>query len=284
MKPLDIPPTSGSRSGTKLRIGNRSPGPNVLLVTVWTLVLALTAIFSKATSAGERRFTFVYEATTVPEGQVEFENWVTWKRQTPDDSSFDRFEFRHELEFGLTDKVQLAVYLADWSYQDGRSVERDRARYNDSALELIINFLDPTADGFGLASYHEVKFGDELFEIENKLILQKNMGQIVLAYNLTLEAAWEGDDFRERSGEISQTAGLSYEVAPSLLVGAELLYEVPLPDWKTGAKQSVWFGPNFSYRFGGENDWWVTVTALKQITDTDDEPDFQFRLIFGMSF
>jgi len=234
--------------------------------------------------ADERRFTFTQEAPTTPPGSVELENWFTWKKSTPEDSSFNRFEFRHEVELGLTDNMQVAFYLADWSVTSGRSVEKDHAKYDDSAVELKINYLDDATDGFGLSSYHEVKLGDEVFELENKLILQKNLGPFVAAYNLTLEAAWEGHTYREREGEFSQSLGLSYEVTPKFLVGAEALYEIPLPDWKTGANQNFFIGPVASYRFGGDNDWWVTATALRQTTNTPDEPEWQVRVIVGVSF
>ncbi len=43
----------------------------------------------------KRRFTYIYEATT----------------------HFNRFDFRHEFEFGVTDSLQLSFYVADWRYQ-----------------------------------------------------------------------------------------------------------------------------------------------------------------------
>lgn len=241
-------------------------------------------LLSTEACADERRFTFTQEAPTTPKGRIEFENWFTYKKATPEDSSFSRFEFRHELEFGLTDHVQVAFYFADWSVTGGRSVEKDRAKYDDSALEFKINYLDPATDGFGLSSYHEVKLGDEVFELENKLILQKNLGPVVVAYNLTLEALWEGHAYRERGGEFNQSLGVSYEVTPKFLVGAEALHEIPLPDWHTGAHQNFFVGPVASYRFGGDHDWWVTASALKQTTHTLDEPEWQFRVIMGFSF
>src|SRR5437867_3970560 len=62
--------------------------------------------------ADERRFTYVYEATTVPKGDLEFEQWFSWQRPTREDHDFDRLEFRHELEYGLTDRLQVSLYLA----------------------------------------------------------------------------------------------------------------------------------------------------------------------------
>ncbi|HMN39761.1 MAG TPA: hypothetical protein PKE29_02880 [Phycisphaerales bacterium] len=246
--------------------------------------LVLPLLVPAVARADERRFTFTQEAPTAPKGAVEFENWFTYKKATPDDSSFNRFEFRHELEFGLTDHVQLAFYIADWSITSGRSVERDQAKYDDSALELKINFMDPAKDGFGLTSYHEVRLGDAVFELENKLILQKNFGPLVAAYNLSLEAVWQEHGYREREGELSQSLGLSYEITPKFLVGMEALHELPLPDWKTGANQNFFIGPVASYRFGGDHDWWVTATALKQTTHNEGEAEWQFRVIVGFSF
>ena len=246
--------------------------------------VVMTLVLCAPVRADERLFTFSYQATTVPKGQVEFENWFTFKNGTPDDSTFKRAEFRHELEFGLTDTVQLDVYLADWSWTDAGRDERGKFKYDDSAATIKINYLNPTTDGFGLASYHEVKLGDELFELENKLLLQKNVDRFVFVYNLTLEAAWEGHAYRERGGELSQSLGASYEITPSLFVGAEGLHEIPLPDWKTGAAQNFFVGPVASYRFGGDHDWWVTATALKQTTHNEGEADWQFRVIVGFSF
>ncbi len=120
--------------------------------------------------ADDRRFTYVYEATIMAPGEVEYEQWVTWKTAKDSDGSFDRFEFRHELEFGLTDTLQLGIYLSVWRYQDGRSVERDGATWRDAAVELIHQLSDPVEDVIGSALYGELKFGDELFELEAKII------------------------------------------------------------------------------------------------------------------
>lgn len=247
-------------------------------------IIAAGAFMVPPARADERRFTFTQEAPTTPKGALEFENWFTWKKGTPDDSSFNRFEFRHELEFGLTDHVQLALYVADWSVTSGESVEKQHAKYDATALELKINYLDPATDGFGLTSYHEIRLGDEIIELENKLILQKNFGPFVVAYNVTLEALWEGHTYRERGGEFNQSLGVSYEITPKILVGAEALYEIPLPNWKSGAHQNFFVGPVASYRFGGDHDWWVTASALKQTTNTPGEAEWQMRLIVGFSF
>jgi hypothetical protein len=242
-------------------------------------ILFLSILPTVCSFAGARRFTFVYEATTSAPGSIELENWVTWQTHTPNDSSFDQVDFRHELEFGITPRFQAAVYLADWFYQRDRN--HSEVGYKASALELIYNFSNPVTDPLGFSIYEEIKAGDRLFELESKVIAQKNVGRWILAYNATLEASWEGDDLNEHNGEFAQSAGVSYEISPRWSVGGEILHEVAFPEWSGTARSVVWLGPNASLRVGT---WWATVTALAQATQVGDEPDFQLRTIFGYSF
>jgi len=245
------------------------------------VALFLSLFLALPSFAGSRRFTYVYEVTTSPPGDVEIENWVTWKTRQPDDHRFDRVELRHELEFGITEKFQAAIYLADWNYHRGVSGGEPGFTLNGSALELIYNLTNPVADPIGLAVYQEFQAGYRRFESESKLIAQKNLGRFVTAYNATLEADWEGEGLRERQGEFQQSLGLSYEVSPRLLFGAEFVHEIAFPDWSEAEPGKLFAGPNISFR---HRNWWVTVTALAQITDAGDEPDFQIRSVFGFSF
>jgi hypothetical protein len=202
---------------------------------------------------------------------------MTWKRITGPAIS-DKVDFRHEIEYGVTDKFQVSLYLADWFYVARR--DRSGLDYSDSAIELIYNLTNPVDDPIGLSIYGEIKAGDRLVELESKLIAHKNFGPLILAYNATLEAVWEGNDLTEHEGEFSQALGASYEISPSISVGVELLHEFVFPEWRDEEKiRNFFVGPNVSYR---SRNWFVTVTALAQATDTEDEPDFQARTIFGI--
>jgi hypothetical protein len=253
----------------------------MLAMTKWILfcVVALTAL-PLATFAGSRRFTSIYEVTTSPPGDVEIENWVTWKTGKRDDRGFDRIDFRHELEFGITDKFQAAIYLADWNYHRGNSAGERGFSHTGSALELIYNFTNPVADPIGLSVYQEFQVGYRRFESESKLLAQKNFGRFVAAYNATLEAEWEGEGLEEREGEFQQSLGVSYETSPHFLFGVECLHEVAFPDWSEAESGKFFAGPNVSVRAGK---YWGTITALVQLTGAGDEPDFQLRAIFGFS-
>jgi len=227
---------------------------------------------------GVRHFTFVYEANTSAAGSLELEDWVTWQRGTGS-GRFDQVDFRHELEYGVTDSLQASVYLADWLYQSDR--EHSGFAYSDTAIELIYNLTNPVVDPVGLSVYGELKAGDQLIELESKLIAQKNLGPLILAYNATLESVWEGHDLDEREGEFSQALGVSYEISPRVSVGLELLHEFVFPEWRDEGKiRNFFIGPNISYR---RQNWFVTLTALSQATNTEDEADFQLRTIFGIA-
>ena len=225
--------------------------------------------------AGARHFTFVYEAPTSPPGSVESENWAT----TRFSDGFTDAQFRHEIEIGVSEHFQASVYLANWDYT--RSSDNRGAHYQSSSLELIYNLTNPVADPIGISLYHEISAGRRLFESESKLILQKNFGPLILAYNLVLEAEWEGEGRGERNGELQNVLGASYELTPRVSVGVEMLHEVILPNWHNSeAENNFFLGPNASYR--GDR-WFATITALAQTTRTEGEPDYQVRLIFGFS-
>lgn len=244
------------------------------------VLLFFPAIWPPAASlGGVRHFGYIYEAVTSAPETLELENWITCSRTT-NPERVDQLDFRHEFEFGLTDRLQASVYVADWFYQNDRS--NSGFTYSDSAVELIYNLTNPVVDPVGLALYQEYRLGDRLFEWESKLIGQKNLGRWILAYNATLEAVWEGDDFGEREGELQQALGASYEISPRLSVGVEMLHEFVFPDWRDNERVRNFFvGPNVSIR---HRNWFVTVTALAQATNTRDEADFQLRTIFGTGF
>lgn len=209
------------------------------------------------------------------------ENWVTWKTSKPDDRDFDQVDFRHEIEFGITNRLQAAIYFADWNYAHGASVDDPGFMYSASAIELVYNLTNPVADAVGLSLYQEVKAGRRFFESESKLIAQKNFGRLTIAYNATLEAVWEGDGLKERQGEWQQSLGVSYEISPHLFFGAECLHEIAIPEWEKAERPFFFAGPNISVRAGR---YWGTVAALAQLTRAGDEPDLQLRAIFGFSF
>ncbi len=251
--------------------------PEIMKSTFIQFVAA--ALLVGSAGAAERRFVYSYETTTAPVGMWEYEQWVTWKSY--DDR--DRFDFRHEFEYGLTERLQIGLYLADWRYEDFDNGDSE-ADYKSTGVEFIYQLTDPNKSAFGSALYGEMLVGDEKFALEGKFLLQKNIGPLVAIYNLVLEAEWEGDDLGsldEDKAVWENTFGLSYQVNPNFLVGVEALHEIEFAEWSDAGEHVFYAGPNVSFRKGNV---FATVAGLFQVTDVDGEPDSQVRLLAGIHF
>ena len=252
----------------------------VLLAGIVAVGFILCCALCVATT--ERHFAFTYEVTTAEKGELELENWVTWQfhRGRKGEPNTHQFNFRHELEYGITDRLQASLYFADWHINDHPGGE-DHTHYDAASLEAIYRFSNPVTDFLGSAVYGEIRGGPDFLELEGKILLQKNFGKWIAAYNATLEGEWKGEHLKERAGEFAQTFAVSYEINPRFTVGAEALHEIDIPNWDSVEKSVLWAGPNASVRCGH---WYVTVTALARLSDSHDEPAVQTRLITGFEF
>ena len=256
----------------RLRL-NHNYMPTCSRVTAAVATAFLTT-FCEVSEAG-RRFNYVYEAKVAEKGETEVENWVTWKSGPNDKNGFD---FRHELEYGVTDRFQLALYVADWK------ISNEIASYQNTALEAIYQLTDPRKAVLGSALYGEVKLGDTQFKLETKGILQKNIGPLVLAYNATFEAEWEGanlGNLDESYGKIEQSVGASWKFSDNVKVGGEFQQKFYLADWAVPTRSVIYAGPNVALEYGR---YFATFTAMVQATGISGQPDFQLRTIFGVEF
>ena len=242
-----------------------------------TVALALSAT---SVSADERHFANVYETSTAAKGSIELENWVTWEARRGNGDNSNLWKFRHEVEYGITDNLQLGIYLANWTLRNDAD-HRNTTRYESAAAELIYRMSNPTTDLLGSALYLEIEGGHDLFAIETKLLLQKNFGPVVVAWNGELKAEWSGHGLNERTGKLEQSFGVSYQFTPRFSAGAELVHEVSFEDWSKSGPHVVFAGPNVSWRFGRG---YITAATLFQCTNVADEPDIQTRVIFGVRF
>jgi hypothetical protein len=241
------------------------------------LTVAVFALCSSVSSFGyERRFTQSYETTTMPKGAWEFEPWFTYKHY----SDKELFEFRYEVEYGVSDRFQLAAYLSDWSLTD-LDQGGSEAVWHTAGLEGIYSLTNPNTDWLGSALYGEVLIGPEKFVLEGKLLLQKNFGPLAIVYNAVVEAEWEGSDYDQQVGVWENTFGLSYQMSPRFAMGVEATHAVEFEDWAGAGDHVVFAGPNVSYRSKG---FYATLAGLVQATDVDGEPEAQVRLLLGFSF
>jgi hypothetical protein len=246
-------------------------------ILVPVLALAATA------AADPRPFTFNTDTYPMGKGDWEYEQWVSYRAHKEDESDFQRFDFRHEFEFGVADNFDLAVYLPTWRYED--SEDFSGTRFGSVDVEGIVYLSNPVTDFVGFGIYSEVKVGEDALGFENKLLLQKDVGNWIFVYNLVLETELEGvfgEDENEVEGELKHTLGVSYGIAPGLFLGAEGFVESAYADWSEYEGTAVYAGPAFSYQKNER--FWFTVTPTYQLTDNEGEADFYIRLIAALQF
>jgi hypothetical protein len=248
------------------------------------LASLLSLFFGTAASADPRPFVYTNDTYAMGKGHWEYEQWVEWRTHKEDEPDYDRVDFRHEFEFGITDNFDLAVYLPSWRYVD--SDDFTGTQFGSVDVEGIVYFSNPVTDAVGLGLYNEVKVGEDELEFEIKLLVQKDIGQWVFGYNLVLETAVEGvfdnDAENEVEGVLKHTVGVSYAIRPGWLIGAEGFVESSYADWSEYDTTTAYVGPNFSYQ--GNDHVWFTVAPVYQVTDNEGEPDWRVRAIIGVQF
>ena len=254
-----------------LRI-NRIKGGHRMKLTPSLIALGLA--FTSVASATERRFADSYETTTAPAGMVEVEETIQWEKG----SGLDSFKFRQEVEFGITDRFQLAVYIYDFEHARESGIRS--TKWAGSGIEAIYQLTDPNKSFFGSALYGEALMSDTELELEGKLLLQKNLGPLTLVYNGAVEAHWE-DRYTHQVGVLEQTLGLSYQLHPSFSVGVEAKHEVAFDDWSHSGGNAVFVGPNVSYRQGM---FFVAIAGLFRVSDVVGEPHIEVSTVLGFHF
>ena len=247
--------------------------------------------------AGESLFGYVYTTDTHPKGTWELEQWSTL-RTGKSQGEYNLLQLREELEYGVTDNFQLSGYVNTYYVNalgdnvDGttggpfvpESADPNKRysayKFDTVSIEAIYRILSPYADPIGLAVYFEPSFGPNRYELEGKVIAQKNFldDRLVWAGNLTIAPEWEHEtgnpnadpadpEFHarwERSIEVEFTTGVSYRFAPGWFGGLEFRNhnEFEGLQFSKPEHSAFFLGPVLHY---GAERWWATLTFLPQL-------------------
>jgi len=248
---------------------------------------ACIAALSLPAAAGESPFGYVYTTDTHPQGKWEFEQWVT-RRHDQSTGSYDLWQLRSEIEYGVRDDLQTAVYLnygrvrASGNQPGGTtgpgafiSDSADpNSPYRRSFVESVSNewiwrILSPYKDAIGLALYVEPSLGENKREIEGKIILHQNFLDDRLVWAANLSAALEKENFHgewEKESEVELTTGLAWRFAPRWHAGLEYRnHRNYAGHGFSDSKREYsanFLGPSLHY---AEASWWMTLTFMKQL-------------------
>lgn len=235
---------------------------------------ALSAfVLSGAARADDQPFLTLYTTDIATQGEREIEQWLKWKGGHADES-FNLFQSRSELEYGITDNLQASLYL---------NYEWERARPHDPfgpaetadavgvSGELIWRVMNVYFDPFGLAFYIEPSISSSEREFETKILFQKNFLNDALraVVNVNFEDTWEKNPAGgwDKVSALEFDAGIAYSVTPEWNLGLEVDNERGFDGLILGGSvkeqsDSVYLGPTVQYV---GHPWTITLGVQAQL-------------------
>ena len=214
----------------KTKAMRRSALLTILLFGTTALMTLPLLIFETAAEADMRDYLFNQDYDTSKKGEFELEFYNDLNMPNKDNSDTYNLLQQYELEYGITDHLQMALYnVVTWNRaQDWRQ--------DAWKLEGKYRFLESGELPVDIALYGEYKNPNgssaaRSDEVEMKLILGKNIG----AWNVTGNFVAEREINQHEAWQLEYTLGARCPVTPRLHVGLEL---------KESLGNSEEFGPN----------------------------------------
>ncbi len=240
--------------------------------------------------AGEGNFGWIYTLDLQPKGSFEFEQRLQLTRRQAS-GTYDYRRSRSELEYGLTDNVQISGYINATSITANRNYTNPEAcgvaassctagfgvpegvtgRYSDAQIdggsaEVIWRLTNPVTSPVGVGLYLDATYGRLANEYEARLLLQSNFldDSLVLATNVVYEAEYlKFLDRPSREAMVDVLLGASYRFAPRWSAGLEYRFHNDFLGYNLDQHtQTAHFGgPNIHY---AEKNFWVTAAWRHQ--------------------
>jgi hypothetical protein len=169
---------------------------------------------------------YSYPYQTLPKGKVEVEEIADLipmrVAREKDDGTRDavtalRSQLQTELELGVTDRLELALYF---SFHQSATADTPAMRFDGLKQRLRYRFAEEGDWPLDLGVYFEVaEFYNEV-ELEQKLLMSRRFGYLTTVCNLWVEQEYYFQD-REWKLIYNPTLGATYEFSPSFMLGLE---------------------------------------------------------------
>jgi hypothetical protein len=256
-------------------------------------ILIGASVFVMNSYAGEGYFGWVYGLDLQPQGKLEFEQRLQLTRGQ-ETGTFDFWQGRTELEYGLTNDIQIAGYLNSYSLNASRNytnpdicdqgispctggygvqgLDSPSATYNKTgidgiSLEGIWRITNPVTSPIGVGLYLEPTIGNLKNAIESRLILQSNFldDRLQLVGNLIYEVEHLKFDVEPiEETVVDFVGGITYRVIPNLNIGLEYRFHNDFDGFSLNnqTQRAHFIGPNIHY---AAKDWWMTAAMRTQI-------------------
>lgn len=280
-----------------------------------TLPWITAAIALPATTllAHQEPFAYTRGAQVEARGEWEFEQTTT-ARIGKLDGRYLGLDVNTEIEYGITDRFQTALYVNTRYYDLENAAggheafdDLDKFVFDGISAELKYQFLDPYRQPWGLALYCEPGYSrygsvsgdrEDAFFLEFKGIVERHFfdHRLITTFNFTVEPEWEKEpgESWETALEMAWHLGIAYQFAPGWHAGVEARLETEFEGADLGAAEFSAFSLGPVVHYGGDR-WFATLTVLPQVTGwrdaprtggrhLDDREQLEMRLKFGFEF
>lgn len=240
----------------------------------WMLLGILGA--SATAMAHPRPLPFTYTTDTLSPGAVEIEQYVDMmplraiSPATSKEESYLASAFQTEIEIGLRDRLELGLYLTYVPSFGDAYANATRLAGAGTGLKQRLRYIlaDPDAWPIDVGLYGELVENEREIEVEAKVLLQKRIGALRIAANLSGELELYFSHQRELV--LNPSLGVTYEVTPSVHLGLEGFVRGeyptnPKPAARTfGLGPQAYAGPTLLANFGKL--WW-SIGLYARVTD-----------------
>jgi hypothetical protein len=229
-----------------------------------TLLFGLL-LFAATASANPHPLPFSYPYESLPQGKVEIEQYMDFVPNRVEREKLDgtlegvwgvRSVLTTELEMGLTDHLEAGFYF---QFRQGASGTTPFMRFDGVKQRLRYRFAETGELPVDIGLYLELAELQNEFELEEKLLLSKRLGDVVLVANLWVEQEWYFQDSTTKY-IYNPTVGAAYEISPRFHVGLEYWARGRFDDTSDDPPTSTgddaptsshhYLGPTFLYQQG----------------------------------
>ena len=162
--------------------------------------------------AAQRIYVWTEEYGTLARGNAEFEYWLTATTADIQSRSASDWQHKIELEYGITDHLNAALYQVFEQAADSSSLT-----YVGYNIELKYRIAEANVLPVDVLLYAEHETNNVEGGVnEGKVVLAKNIGRLNVAYNQIYERL-----SKTGTGDHGYAAGTSYEIVPWLRLGVE---------------------------------------------------------------
>lgn len=240
------------------------------LVCLSAVLFAVTAAVPAFANPRPLPFSYIYE--TLNEGQAEIEQYVDMTPVRAISASGDLVwyagsQFQTEFEYGITDRLELGLYVTYVPSNPGFALTPQMTSGNGMKQRLRYRLAEAGQWPIDIALYGEIAENEREVELEAKVILQRYVGPVRLLAN-----AWAEREFYyngEQEWVLHPTAGAVLDLDARVQPGIEYWMRAEIGDEDEARSFNHgpvhYAGPTLLLEFGRL---WVSTGAYFRFSDT----------------